>query len=92
MPKIHLTQKNMEFEVASGANLMNALIASGLPVASSCLGEGVCSMCRVKIKGQVSPAEKIEQESLTRNKCEPDERLSCQINVTSDISVSTKYW
>ena len=92
MPKLILPQKNLTIDVESGANLMNALLAVGIPVASSCHGDGVCSMCRMKIKGQVNPPENYEVESLVRNKCEPDERLSCQIVVLNDLEVRTKYW
>jgi 2Fe-2S ferredoxin len=92
MPKINIPQKKITLEVTSGSNLMNALLDAGVPVASSCHGEGVCSMCRVKIEGLVNVAEKFELETLKRNKCAVDERLSCQILVSSDVSVTTKYW
>jgi len=92
MPKISLPQKNIKLDVATHSNLMNSLLDSGLPVASSCHGEGICSMCRLKITGFVKPAETFELETLKRNKCAPDERLSCQILVTSDLVVSAKYW
>lgn len=71
---------------------MNVLLEAGLPVASSCHGDGVCSMCKMKIEGAVNPPEPYEVESLKRNKCEPDERLSCQIVISDDLIVTTKYW
>ncbi|MEQ1722872.1 MAG: 2Fe-2S iron-sulfur cluster-binding protein [Pseudobdellovibrio sp.] len=92
MNKINIPQRQLTLEVASGSNLMNALLDAGIPVASSCHGEGVCSMCRVKIEGVVNPPENFEVETLKRNKCTPEERLSCQILVSSDVSVATKYW
>ena len=100
MPKVSIPQKNLIFNVPHGANLMNSLLASGLPVASSCHGEGICSMCKVKVTGLaqplvspvVKPAESFEIETLKRNKCASDERLSCQISVTVDLIVITKYW
>jgi 2Fe-2S ferredoxin len=92
MPKINIPQRQLTLEVTSGSNLMNALLEACIPVASSCHGEGVCSMCRVKIEGAVNAAEKFELETLKRNKCSADERLSCQILVSSDVSVAAKYW
>jgi len=92
MPKISIPQKNLHLDIEKNSNLMNSLLAAGLPVASSCHGEGICSMCKVKITGLVNPAENFELETLKRNKCEPNERLSCQITVTSDLIVSAKYW
>lgn len=92
MPKVSLPQKNLIFTVESNSNLMSSLLEMGIPVASSCHGEGICSMCKVKIIGLVNAPEKFETESLSRNKCEPDERLSCQILITDDLSVTAKYW
>ena len=92
MPKVSLPQKNLILTIESNSNLMNALLAEGLPVASSCHGEGICSMCKIKIQGIVIPPEKYEVETLKRNRCEADERLSCQIEVTNDLSVTAKYW
>ena len=82
----------MTIDVESGANLMNALLKAGLPVASSCHGDGVCTMCRVKLEGFANSPEDFEVQALKRNKCAEDERLSCQISVTSDLTVATKYW
>ncbi len=82
----------MTIHVEHGANLMNALLDNGLPVASSCHGDGICSMCRVQLEGETSAPPAYESEALKRNKCAPDERLSCQISVTADLTVRTKYW
>ena len=92
MPKLNLPQKKMTIDVEAGANLMNALLEAGVPVASSCQGEGVCSMCKVKIEGSTAEPAFFETETLRRNKALPGERLSCQIVVTSDLTVSTRYW
>lgn len=92
MPKITVPQKQMSFEVESGTNLMSALMQAGLPVASSCQGDAVCSMCRVVVEGVTKAPDKIEHECLVRNKALPDERLSCQIAVVEDLTVQTKYW
>lgn len=92
MPKINIPQRQLTLEVKAGSNLMNSLLEAGLPVASSCHGDGVCSMCRVKIEGDVAAPVNYEVEALKRNKCEPNERLSCQVEVIDDVSVVTKYW
>lgn len=92
MPKVSIPQKNINLDAEINSNLMNVLLASGLPVASSCHGDGVCSMCKVKVTGRVNSPEAFEVETLKRNKCDNDERLSCQIVITEDLSVSAKYW
>ena len=93
MPKIHLPQKNLVIDVASGTNLMKALLDSGAPVASSCLGDGICGKCRMHVSGPlIMPANILEAETLSRNTAKDGERLSCQIIVTSDLEVTTTYW
>jgi 2Fe-2S ferredoxin len=93
MPKVSIPQKQMTIDVEPGANLMNALLNAGLPVASSCHGDGICSMCRVRLTGDaVNPPVEFEINSMKRNKCAPDERLSCQVEVRGDLTVQTKYW
>jgi len=95
MPKVSIPQKQMTIDVEPGANLMNALLNAGLPVASSCHGDGICSMCRVRItsaEGAINHPVAFEIDSMKRNKCAPDERLSCQVEVRGDLTVQTKYW
>jgi ferredoxin, 2Fe-2S len=92
MPKISLPQKNLVLDAPVGANLMTFLQSQNIPVASSCLGEGICSMCKMKIHGELTPPEKFEIETLRRNKGNSDERLSCQISIQNDLVVETKYW
>jgi 2Fe-2S ferredoxin len=82
-------------EVVSGANLMQSLLAAGLPVASSCHGDGVCAKCRVEI---VSGAENLstigplEQTLHDRNRIPRGKRVSCQTQVLGDVTVDTAYW
>ena len=92
MPKVSIPQKNLNLDIEINSNLMNSLLAAGLPVASSCHGDGICSMCKVKITGHVNAPESYEIETLKRNKCESGERLCCQIIVTENLIVTTKYW
>ncbi len=96
MPKKEITvtvpQKNLNFEVRNGSNLMQALLKAGLPVASSCLGDGICGKCRVAIKGKVNLANDLELQTLTKNNCDPDQRLACQVIVVDPIEVKTTYW
>lgn len=93
MPTIHIPQKNQTLTVANGQNLMQALQTAGIPVASSCLGDGICSMCKVTIEGVITAPSELETRTLTRNKLnETGQRLSCQIAVTDDLTVTTSYW
>lgn len=91
MPKVSVPQKNLVLQVEVGQNLMDVLIDAGLPVASSCLGEGICSKCAVEMN-PVGTLSALEIKTLDRNKKSLDQRLCCQIFITEDIEVKTTYW
>jgi ferredoxin, 2Fe-2S len=74
---------------------MQALLAAGLPVASSCGGDGVCAKCRVEIiegGGGLSPRTNLELSLSDRHQIPANERISCQATVEGDITVDTGYW
>ncbi len=91
MPLIHIPQKNKILTVNAGKNLMDALIESGLPVASSCHGEGICSKCFMSVSPSGIQTE-IEIKTLSRNNLDLSKRLCCQVFVTADMTVETTYW
>jgi 2Fe-2S ferredoxin len=91
MLTLKIPQKKLELSVEPGKNLMDALIEGGLPVASSCLGEGICSKCSVKMTPQGTPNE-LEIRTMERNKISNDRRLCCQVFIEHDLIVETTYW
>lgn len=91
MPTLLIPQKNLEIQVAHGKNLMDALIEAGLPVASSCHGEGICSKCGVLMTPQGTRTE-LEIQTAQRNKLPEIMRLSCQVFIDKDLTVATTYW
>ena len=92
MPKVTVPQKNLTLLGQVGENLMDVLIAAGLPVASSCLGEGICSKCVVELTPLGSSSD-LEVKTMTRNKLDfSTHRLCCQIFITEDLTVKTGYW
>lgn len=78
--------------------LMARCLAAGLPVASSCSGQGTCAKCVVRVLNGWSalvPMEAHEALVLDRNGATADERLSCQARVadpSADIRITTGYW
>ena len=82
--------------VQSGATLMDAVRAIGLPVASSCGGDGVCTKCRLRVRelepAAVSKVTSFEHGLLDRIAAEDDERISCQTEVLGSIEVDADYW
>lgn len=97
MPIVSVPKRNLKLQVESGANLMKALLDAGLPVASSCKGDGICAKCKLEVRDasgalllkSVSKDEVFHQGkgSLPQNL-----RLSCQIRVEEDLSVDAAYW
>ena len=82
-------------EVPVGATLMTALLDAGLPVASSCRGDGVCAKCRIQIvEGQknLSRENSLELHLRERHGFDKAERISCQVQILGDIKIDTTYW
>lgn len=95
MPLISFLKNHTPLDVPRGANLMKALLDAGIPVASSCAGEGVCAKCKVTIlKGSENLSAESDLERFLKNKFKlPKEmRVSCQTQIFGDISIDTSYW
>jgi 2Fe-2S ferredoxin len=96
MPEIRFTKAGRKaLQVAAGENLMKALLAADIPVASSCHGDGVCAKCRLKInQGLSSLSAENETEKFLKEKfsLEKDTRISCQTTVHGDIEIDATYW
>jgi ferredoxin, 2Fe-2S len=90
MPSIQIPQKNKIISVELGKNLMDALLEAGLPVASSCQGQGICSKCFVTVS-PIGAHTELELKTLEKNKLDFSKRLCCQIFTTEDLTVETTY-
>ncbi len=74
---------------------MDILMESGIPVASSCGGQAVCTKCLVKViegKENLSPETPDEADMRDIHEWSRDERLSCQCTVQGDIKIDASYW
>lgn len=92
MPKITIKQKNLTLDAPQGENLMSFLQSKGIPVASSCLGDGICGKCRMSIVGALPAPSTLEAETLKRNRAPEGQRLACQIIIENDMAIETSYW
>jgi len=85
-----------DLQVEPGSVLMKALLAAGLPVASSCRGDGVCTKCRLHVRELEPQAASVigprEKGLLGRIHADADERISCQTEVHGLIEVDAAYW
>lgn len=74
---------------------MKSLLEAGLPVASSCDGDGVCAKCRIQIiegKENLSEEGDLELFLKEKNKIAKDFRISCQTAIHGDIKIHASYW
>ena len=95
MAKIHFAKPRPAIDVQSGETLMQALLRAGLPVASSCNGDGICGKCKVQVTGGAENLSQInEREQLLRQRLPlpKDVRLSCQTFISDDVTLDTPYW
>jgi ferredoxin, 2Fe-2S len=95
MAVISFAKPRAPITVADGSNLMRALQTNGVPVASSCDGDGVCTKCRIKIvdgKDNISPETEFEKDLRDIHDIPKDERISCQTFVNGPITVDAGYW
>ena len=97
--KSELAAKHGDLEITDDnaeISLMDSLLAKGLPVASSCRGDGVCTKCRLHVRpldpNAVSPPSDFERGLLKKIGAETDERISCQTKVLGLIEVDADYW
>ncbi len=93
--KISFRKNHAEIDAPAGANLMQVLLEAGLPVASSCYGEGVCSKCRLTIvEGQKNLSPESEAETFLKesNQVPIEMRISCQVQVLGPITIDATYW
>jgi len=84
-----------EVEVPAGTTLLEAVVASGLPIARSCGADGVCAKCGLRIVAggeALSPESEAETSIKTRNRIDPDLRLACRVTVSCNLTVTASYW
>lgn len=95
MPWITFVKNKAPLYATDGSNLMEKLLTSHIPVASSCNGDGICGKCKVKIiegvENLTAPSD-LEINTLERNQVETGSRLSCQLKLTHDLKIDTDYW
>ena len=103
MPVITLVNESKTIEAPEGTNLRALLLQNGIsPYVGkdkflNCFGNGLCGTCRVELvdgKGAtaISPMEELALAGLTpfyAREIPKNVRLSCQINLTKDISIKT---
>lgn len=95
MPFIQFIKDKKPIFIEEGSNLMKALLDAGLPVASSCGGDGICGKCRITIlAGMEHLSLPSGQEEFLSKKMnlKSNERISCQVKIKGDVILDATYW
>lgn len=93
--KLLLPQLNKSLVGSSTETVFQTLRKHDIPVASSCLGDGVCGKCRLTIvQGleNLSTVETLEQKLIDKYQLSPQQRICCQSFPTGDVTLTSTYW
>ncbi len=71
----------------AGGKLLGALASKGIFVSSACGGGGSCGQCKVKVKSGGGDILPTELSHISKREAAEGCRLSCQVNVKSDMEV-----
>lgn len=74
---------------------MRALLDHNMPVASSCLGDGICGRCKLVVvdgMAHLSAQGTLEEILRERLRIPRDSRISCQTQVLGDVTLDASYW
>ncbi len=86
MPTVTVGEKS--FTVEAGERLVLALERNGIPLGHRCGGQARCTTCRVQfVSGEPDTMTEAEYVRLMERELLGKARLSCQIEVTQDMSV-----
>ena len=77
-----------------GQSLFAALRAAGVPVGSSCRGEGVCGRCALWVEAEepLPPPTDAEGAALIAARARDGQRLACQIYPQGRLTARASYW
>ena len=89
----------LKLRASASQNLLELLRKAGVPVASSCDGEGICRKCGLQVRPlKVGPTQKSTRVRTSEGTTSTDQSLrvkmvlSCQYEIQEDIEVSASYW
>lgn len=95
MPKVRFERENKEIEVEEGENLRYAALDLDIPIychiynVANCHGNGLCGSDRV----QISPSTAVNPRTVAERfhlRKKPNLRLSCQVEIHGDCTITTQ--
>lgn len=91
MPTLTFLPDGATLEVPAGTPLLAAILRAGRPIGYSCRGAGVCTACRVRVEGEVSPVAP-DEARLLATLGSSAYRVACLCRVVGDCRVRADYW
>ncbi len=91
MPRITFDPIDMSIDCPNGETVFSAARRQGVPVPTACVGRGTCGLCRVKViagEAHLPPVSEVEKRHLGNTYFITKLRLSCQLQVTGDVTLS----
>ncbi len=94
MPVISVPQLNKKISCKLNDILMDVLQENEIPVASSCLGDGICGKCvlNIETEDELNTVTELEARLKSKYSWTEIQRASCQVKVTTNITVRSTYW
>ena len=80
-------QEELMFQAASGATLLSALTAHGIPIPCPCGGKATCKQCRVQVLEGEDPPLQTEIDTFSPSQLKQGWRLSCQSKLKHDLKL-----
>jgi ferredoxin len=91
--KVRFMPSGIAVEVEDGTTLFEAAQLAELPVGSSCGADGTCGKCGLRlVSGTLPSATPRERKVAADNRTAHGLRLSCMVEVQSDVVVTADYW
>ena len=88
MPRVRFEPMGVEADCATGESLFEVARRLGVPVATACVGNATCGLCRLKILDggdNLTPLNDAERKHLGNVYFITAERLSCQARVLDGL-------
>lgn len=86
--RISINDGKKELQIKGGNSLLNSLAENSVFIPSACGGKGTCGLCKVKVISGGGPLLPTEKPYLDENERGKGVRLSCQVKVKEDVSIS----
>lgn len=95
MPRVTLLPRKIIINAERNESIYDVVRRNGIPLGSSCGGDGVCDKCRVTIvsgAASLSKINEIEARLILEHGFEKNERVACQTKILGNITITTGYW